>query len=649
MILEELMGGVLLLCGFLFCGLISADALFRRRCALVRTWLGLCGGLLMMMWLPALYAFVLGFTATAQWLALATAAMIAAACSFAMRGKPRPSTPFCGGMPRWLPLVLVLPLTLLSGYLQYTHILRDVSGALHVGQSTYGDLCLHLGIATSLRNAAFPPDYSILKGALLGYPFLSDSMVTSMLLFGTDLSQAFVLTGTLMMVLVYAGYVILAWELTKKPMAVVLTFVLMFINGGLGFLYTFDGVMRDSTALREVFTGFYKTPTNQPDLNLRWVNVICDMMIPQRTLLGGWTLLIPALYLLVTAMRENRTGSFAILGVWAGSMPMVHTHSFMALGLLSAGAMLCKAVWPGRESRKALMLNFVCYGAIAVALALPQLLTWTFPQTIDGGSLRFRFNWVNNQGNGTLIDGYFWFWIKNVGLIYLLILPAVLSCRKGSACRTLAVGALFIYIVAEFIQFQPNEYDNNKLFYVAFMAILPAIGLYLTKLWNALKGVRGRAFLAAVFLLISTISGALSIGREVVSDYQLFGATEVEAAQFIEENTDPDAVFLTGQQHNNAVAALTGRYILCGTGSYLYFHGIDYSAQQLAARLLLENPSENEALFEEYGIDYVYISSHERSDFAVDSGYFAANGKLVFENFDVQIYAISDRALARES
>ena len=643
------MGGILILCAFLFCGVVSADALFRRKCGLIRIWLGLSMGLVMMMWLPTLFAFVLNFTKTANLLGLACAGLIAAGLSLSMRRSPRASVPFCGSMPEWLPAVLIVPLVILSGYLQYSHILREVDGALHVGQSTYGDLCLHLGIATSLRNAPYPPDYSILKGALLGYPFLADSMVTTMLLFGADLANSYVLTGTLMMALVYTGYVILAWELTKRPAAVVLAFVLMFINGGLGFLYTLDGVARDSSALREVFTGFYKTPTNQPDLNLRWVNVICDMMIPQRTLLGGWTLLIPAIWMLVTAVREYRLSLFILLGIWAGAMPMVHTHSFLGLGMLSAGAMAFKTVYPGKEDRRSVLLRFLTYGVIAVLLALPQLMTWTFPQTIGGGSLRIRFNWVNNQGNGRLIDGYFWFWIKNVGLAYLLIVPAILSCKKGGACRMLGAGALLIYIVAELIQFQPNEYDNNKLFYVAFMAVLPAVGLYLTKLWDALKDVRGRALLAAVFLFVSTVSGVLTIGREIVSDYQLLGADEVEAARFVEENTDPDAMFLTGQQHNNAIAALTGRYILCGTGSYLYFHGIDYSAQQYAMGRMFEYPAESEYLFDEYEIDYAYISGHERSSFAVDAAYFADNGLLVFDNGGVQIYALSDEAIARHS
>ena len=643
------MSGMLLLLAFLFCGLLTMDALLRRKPGVIRLWTGLVCGLILMMWLPTLYAFLIDFTKAAQLLGLGTAAVFAAACQCACRKMQRPSLPFFGSMPLWLPAVLVLPMLALSGYLQYTHILQETNGALHVGQSTYGDLCLHLGIATSLQNAAYPPDYSILKGALLGYPFLADSMVTSMLLFGSDLARSFVVTGTLMMALVYLGYVILVWELVRRPAAVILTFVLMFINGGLGFLYVLDGVAKDPSAFLEVFTGFYRTPTNMPDLNLRWVNVIVDMMVPQRTLLTGWTLLIPALYLLICAIRENRRSLFILLGVWAGTMPMVHTHSFLGLGLLSAGAMAYKAVYPGNRNRRAMMLSFLVYGFIAVLLALPQLMTWTFPQTIGGGSLQLRFNWVNNQGNGQLIDGYFWFWIKNVGLVYLLIVPAVLSCKKGSGCRILAAGALLIYIVAELIQFQPNEYDNNKLFYVAFMVVLPSVGLYLVRLWDALRGIRGRALLAAVFLFASTVSGALSIGREIVSDYQLLSAAEVEAAQFVEENTDPDAMFLTGQQHNNAIAALTGRYILCGTGSYLYFHGINYAAEQSAARMMFENPALNAALFDEYGIDYVYISGHERSNFVVDGNYFASNGLLVFDNGAVQIYAVSENAVARHS
>ena len=633
------MGGFLLLAGFLTCGVVLADSLFSRHDRLIRLWLGLCGGLLLMMWLPALFAFFIDFTVTAQWFGLTTAALLAATGQLMTRSRPRARR--WTDMPLWLPLALIVPMAVLSGCLQYTHILRPVGGTLHVGQSTYGDLCLHLGIATSLRNASFPPDYSLLPGTLLGYPFLGDSMVTSMLLMGGPLAGSFIVTGTLMMVLVYLGFVIFAWELTHSRGAVVLAFLLMFFNGGLGFIYAMDGIGKDATAFHNIFDGFYLTPTNQPALNLRWSNVIADMMIPQRTLLTGWTLLLPALWQLTVAARDRRMGDFAILGVWAGAMPMVHTHSFLALGLVSLAAMVVSAARAWREDFPRALASFIVYGALAVLLALPQLITWTFPQTVGGNSLHALFNWVNNQGNGRLIDGYCWFWIKNVGLIWLLMVPAA-CMRKGPDAplrRMLACGAGLIYVVAELVVFQRNVYDNNKLFYVAYMVMLPAVGAYLTLLWKKLRGVPGRALLAAVFLLVSLISGALTVAREAISDYRLFGEGEVQAAQFIEENLPQDATFLTGSQHNNAVAVLAGRKIVCGTSSFLYFHGLDSEKQAMDERLMYEAPAQNTELFREYGIDYVYLSSYERGDFDVDRAWFNAHTERIFAAADVEIRA----------
>ena len=43
----------------------------------MRLWLGLTAGLLMMMWLPSLFAYLLKFTAAAQYAALGLAAVFA--------------------------------------------------------------------------------------------------------------------------------------------------------------------------------------------------------------------------------------------------------------------------------------------------------------------------------------------------------------------------------------------------------------------------------------------------------------------------------------------------------------------------------------------------------------------------------------------
>ena len=388
-----------------------------------------------------------------------------------------------------------------------------------------------------------------------------------------------------------------------------------------------------------MMTGFYKAPANLVDDNVRWVNVLVDMMLPQRTLLGGWTLLIPALWLLVRAVKEQSLPKFVCLGVWAGAMPMVHTHSFMALGLLSAGALVYALLAAKAEKRGRLLTGFLIYGALAVVLALPQLLTWTFPQTIGGHSLKLRFNWANNQG-GRLVDEYFWFWLKNVGPVLLVLVPAGIYAKKSQ--RMMAVGALVIFVVAELIQFQPNEYDNNKLFYVAYMVMTPLAAQYLVALYDKMRGLPGRRFLAGVFVTVSVCSGALSVARECVSNYRLYGPGEVQAAEYINANAEQRAVFLTGQQHNNAVSTLTGRSLVCGTPTFLYFHGVDYSRQQADARLMYAAPLENRALFEKYGVKYIYISSYERANFTIDEDGIAQLADMVFEADGVRIYKLKD-------
>ncbi len=125
--------------------------------------------------------------------------------------------------------VMVIPLGVVSGYLQYTHSIRlAADGSYHVGQSTYGDLSLHLAICTSIVNAKFPLENSLMLGATMAYPYLSDSVASTFYLFGMPLNTAMAFTGTLMMLLTYTGYGLLADQLCRKKGARWLAFFLLF-------------------------------------------------------------------------------------------------------------------------------------------------------------------------------------------------------------------------------------------------------------------------------------------------------------------------------------------------------------------------------------------------------------------------------------
>ncbi len=625
----------------LFCGLgvQMIRWLMPKKSPLVRAWLGVSLGILMEMGLPALRANLFGFTVAAHIAAAAAAVALAALCYVAREKVPLAAMRETDRRQLAVMAAVGLPLTALSAYLQYTHCIMPASdGSLWCGQSTYGDLCMHLAFITSLENMSFPPSYNLLVGTALSYPYLTDALSTTFYMLGMPLNLSLVVPGTLLMALTYAGYMLLARQiLGGRHKAVAVAALLFFLNGGLGFLYDFDLAFTDNFArIREIFTGYYKTPANQPDLNLRFSNVIADLMIPQRALLGGWAMGLPALYLLISSVRAKSYRQTALLALWAAALPLVHTHTFLALGLFSGGYLLGNLI-ERKEEQRGILLRAGLYLGVVLALALPQLLGNAVKQTLEGGSLRFQFNWVNNSGGRGFKDFYFWFWVKNAGLPFILAVCACLCARKRGYLD-IVLGMTAIYVVAELILFQPNEYDNNKLFYIWFMFAMILAADYGSMLMQRMAGLPGRALLCGLFLCASVLSGALSLGREAVSGYQLFSANAVAAGGWIRENTDRDDVFLTGQQHINPVCSLAGRQIVCGSDLYVFFHGLDYGKQSEDCKRFYENPRENADVLADYDVRYIYVSDYERAEFDVDLDALDEAYALVYENDDVRIY-----------
>ena len=657
---------------FLACGAAMAHFLLPRLGPLLRGYIGVSLGLLLLMWLPALLAYAMAFTLQAHWLAAALMAGLTLLCYF-LRDR-RTAVPWSGEETKRLlsVLCLVIPMLVLSAYLQYTHSIRpSVDGGYHVGQSTYGDLSLHLAITTSIVNAPFPPHNSLMLGATMAYPYLSDSFASSLYMMGFSLPLAMSFTGTLMMGLVYTGYALLCMQLCKRRGAAVLAVCLLFFNGGLGFFHTLSGTVSEGRVtnimdnLANVMNGFYKTPTNQPDpYNLRWSNIICDMLVPQRGILGGWTMLLPCFLLLIPPLcRKERHGlrELVLLGIFAGGLPLLHTHSFLALALSSAGICLYCLCHAPKGQWRGTLAPWLVYMGVTAALALPQLINFTFVQaTSSSHFLRFQFNWCNNRSGRGLVDPYFWFYIKNIGAPYLLILLALLERRPRTTAalaegpeaenplaeapggkghdhlrqnRMIACGAFLIYGIAEFILFQPNEYDNNKLFYVWFMLCLPMAADYAFLLYEKLKGLGGRRVIAALFLVICFLSAGLTVAREWVSDFSAYSREDRETAEFVRQNTPEHSIFVTGHQHLNPISSLAGRTILCSSDTYLFFHGLDTRERRAEIAAFYADPRGNLDFLQKYGVQYIYVSAAERYNHpALNEGALEALFPLAYES-----------------
>lgn len=615
-------------------GLRLADRAFRPQRRPVRLWLGSCMGSILSMWAPVPPAFLWGFGAPAHMFAAAAGAAVLVAAEIALRKKPAsPPSPSAGedpDRPLWilLPVFLLLSITLLL-----SHTLRDVNGSLYTGQCTYGDMSMHLGFITSLAvQRTFPPYYSILPTARICYPFLCDSVSASLYLLGTDLRWAYMIPMFFAFAQVFAGFWFLAREICREKGAPVLAFLFFFLNGGLGMIY-----FRDKNALRELFTGFYKTPTNLTEKGMRWVNVIADMLLPQRATLFGWAALLCCLFLLFRAVFRDDERLWLPAGILSGALPMIHTHSYLSMGLIAA----CWMVWSARRDgfSRRWWKGWLLFGLPAVALAVPQLLIWTF-RSVGGneGFLRLNFDWVNGGQ-----ENWFWFWLKNVGPVFLFTPVAWAFASREQ--RAIFSGAILIFILCEFLAFQPNVYDNNKLLYAGYFFCCFLSADAVTDWLGRRKDPRARGVLLTLLLIVSLNAGVLTILREVVSGiprygYELFSRDEVAAAEYIRENTEPSSLFLTDDNHDNAVAVLTGRNILCGSPSYLYYHGLDYAPYQKMAERMFTDP----AAFEEYrlscGVDYVYVGYYERSTPGLIESYYRENYPVAFSSGGIVIYDV---------
>ena len=771
-------------------GIFLSEVVFAKHKLINRIWLGLTLGLLLLTWLPSLFAFFLGFTLLSQILAAVCALLGLGVCFVILYRRRKRGRKNAYSLRALSPaMLLLIPIVLLGVVLLNTHVLyphRD--GSVWVGQVTYGDLAMHLGFLTSIaEQKAFPPQYSIFPGHALNYPFLCETCGASLYALGATARQAYLISAVYAYVLVVLGIYCFMKQWLKKENRAILATLLFFFGGGFGFFYFFDlakngGILgpllgtANQTVSQTLLDGFYQTPTNIPALGLRWVNPIVDMLIPQRATLFGWAVLFPCLYLLHGFAFERRRENVILLGVMAGLLPLIHTHSFLALGVISAVYCISDLVRVRFEKKR--LLDWLCYALIACVLAAPQLFFFSFRQAAESSLVRFHLNW----GNTT--DSYLWFYVKNMGFIFVLMPFAYLILPKKD--RRIYNGVLILWLISEVLEFQPNDYDNNKLLFIwfaftcaidakllcflyrkyanalrvrgsadrlrranfigisalcgaffiyflckriaaqtgrvlipsataltlfflagflltlilfnavsmrkkrsGFLCMLPALlfsilllaviaiiwlgqyaqttyvvseaalyGLLLLSAAGAIvpllhiglaqrtkRGFAGGGIACALaaYLLIFTmsVSSVMTILREWKSEYQVYTAEEVALTEQIKAASEPDAVILANSYHWNLITPLTGRNIVTGTGTFLYYHGIDVSERTEHVRQMYETPAQCEDLFSTYHVGYVLISNAERGNYQIDETYFRSHGTVVAENEAGLLYRLN--------
>lgn len=556
-------------------------------------------------------------------------------------------------------------------------------GAMYIGlPNNYGDLPLHLSYITSfVWGDNIPPQNPSFAGEKLSYPILSDFLSAVFLKCGLDFKNILFIPGFLLTVVLYGVLYFFVYRLTKKRVVALVSAFMFFFSGGFGFFYFLQKISESQGSVWHLLSHLPQDFTKITSLNYHWITPLSCLNVPQRALLFGFpitilifTILYKGLeskieegfnensdglkksnYLKVGPFKFAKNGTktwklFLFAGVVAGTLPFFHTHSFMAMLMVTIP--LGIIFWDWR--------NWFFFFFPAFILSLPQIITLS--TNVGGGSFfKFHFGWMSDKEN------FFWFWLKNVGIYWIVFiagLVAVFVFKKGtlkfSQTTKLFGGGksfflvrkkeytpiyfsltfLLLFLLSNFILFAPSKWDNIKILIYWFIGSLPIAAIGLSALYECKSYkifTRGLFFIVMFFLVFS---GGLDVYRYAVAPiygWQEFTKEEVELAKTISAETEPEAVFLNAPIFNHVVF-IAGRKALMGYPGHIWSHGYtDYRKRENDIKKMLKGKPGAVSLIEEYKLYYAILGHHERR-IGADKLFFDINYESIITTDTYTVY-----------
>ena len=122
----------------------------------------------------------------------------------------------------------------------------------------------------------------------------------------------------------------------------------------------------------------------------------------------------------------------------------------------------------------------------------------------------------------------------------------------------------------------------------------------------------------------------------------MFSGTQIATAEFVRNQTPPDALFLTGPTYHQPVASLAGRSVLRANMMWPWSHGYQFRERETDVRRIYAAAPDARELLRYYAIDYVYLSELERNELSANEAALDAWFPVVFRAGDIKIYRAGD-------
>jgi len=522
--------------------------------------------------------------------------------------------------PLWLLLALAWAWTAIVLSRAYT---LTPQGLFVGGAAFYADWSAHLSYAGSFAYGHnLPPQFPLDPPHRLGYPFLIDFWAAELVPLGASLTSSLVLTSGFLGFAFPLVMYLAARRLSGSRMAGAVSVAVFCLGGGLGFLRLMPELWHQGPALLLHLPQLY---TQDPALNLQWLNPVLAYLLPQRSVLFGFSLALIVSALLL-GPKAPSPGQLGFLGIVTGLSPLAHVHSW--------GTNLALPAFSLRGPNRRRMLYFLP----ALSLGLPVVI-WLLG---DGAArLRWQVGWLAQSGGHH--DNLVWFWIWNTGLLVPAMLAAFLwpgTLPPGLGRRLAPIWLWFV--VPNFIVFQAWDWDNTKFF--AYWALLGAIpvGALVARL---IRRRGASALLAGVLFLSLVAAGTLDLARSLDASQNTFALTDsggLEVARWARVQTSPHAIFLVAPDPNSPIPTLAGRSVVEGYPGWVWTYGLsDWAIRSRDVEDMLQGQPGTRRLLAHYRVGYVMIGPQELSLAPAGSAYWAASGyRRVYFHDGYSVYRI---------
>ena len=576
------------------------------------------------------------------------------------------------------------------GFIYFTHILlEDSKGALWSGGAIWSDIAFHLNVINTFlygKNKHISlftqPQSVIFDGHPLSYPFIPDYHSATLVAAGAFntrwailIPSFFIMLSLIVLLFCFIRRFLenfsansidekqlkrddnisyhIKSPIQSKDAEACLAVCLWLLSGGIGgWTMLRDRPFTWSQIVNEDW--MQKTSSSE---ELYWFSCVSHVLLPQRSALFAYPLSILVFSCIFTAFNQQKVSDetkrnlFRLSGVIVGLLPLVHAHSFLAVNVI----LFIYALIEWRKSfdftKNGYFWLWFSYGMIILLVGLPQIAM--YKSRLIGGEneghssfvafapLWRNYPWRNYWKGETMLPldfNFFVLWWKALG--FMVPLAVLSTFILNSTQRKIIFCFWVIFIMANLIQFQPWDKDNNKIFLIWLMLPVGAVAALLLKLFR--KNILLKV-LVVILIFSLVISGILMALRETDLWWQFMDKEDQNFAEWVKHNTESDSVFIVNDSHIHPVTNLAGRSAVFNMAGWVQSHGYpNMWERQSELRRMLSSGDSVSYLWDKYKVDYIAFDWRLTYDYPTTNRNFFDTSPRVTVPYRTDKYTIYD-------